>query len=302
MKKQNYKQDLFGLKICSRDSVEMFYPKTRDSDQAVMKCNRSGVIFLSESKKNKNDYKNKRGHAKLSSDSTQDGIVNREIFMNSFFKQRDVQRRASFIEPLVENKRWIDIGTGSGGILDELSKTARIINGIELQDDLREILNERGYDTYETVYDLPPNKLYDVVSMFHVFEHLVNPIDDLKQIFSKLDVGGKIVIEIPHARDFLLSILECESFKRRHFWSEHLILHTRYSIECFLRSVGFNNIVTKGIQRYPLSNHLHWLSKNKPGGHIKWKFLETDNLDAEYELLLSSLDVTDTLMIIGEKS
>jgi len=80
------------------------------------------------------------------------------------------------------------------------------------------------------------------------------------------------------------------------FWSEHLILHTRDSLKIFLEEAGFANISIKGFQRYPLSNHFHWLAKAKPGGHVIWDHLRPPMLDLAYSDMLAQIDNTDTLI------
>lgn len=137
--------------------------------------------------------------------------------------------------------------------------------------------------------------------MFHVFEHLVNPLEELKKLHTKMSDNSRIIIEVPHANDFLLSFLENESFKKFTFWSEHLILHTRLSLQIYLEKAGFKNIVISGFQRYPLANHVHWLSEKKPGGHNIWDFLRTDALDCAYSEMLSNIDKNDTLIAYASK-
>ena len=84
-------------------------------------------------------------------------------------------------------------------------------------------------------------------------------------------------------------------------WSQHLILHSKNSLNKFLEYVGFQNILIKGIQRYPLSNHLHWILNKKPGGHQSHlAFIDTDDLTKAYEQTLANLDSTDTLLAIAE--
>ena len=92
-----------------------------------------------------------------------------------------------------------------------------------------------------------------------------------------------------------------DSFKEFTFWDQHLILHTRESLEKFLTAAGFSQISIQGIQRYPLANHLHWLSRFSPGGHESWDFLKDYFLDTAYENKLKSLNMTDTLMAIATK-
>ncbi len=112
--------------------------------------------------------------------------------------------------------------------------------------------------------------------------------------------GGRIIVEVPHANDFLLSTLNNEAFKAFTFWSEHLILHTRQSLKVFLETAGFVNVTVQGFQRYPLVNHLHWLAQGKPGGHVSWKHLRAQAMDRAYEDFLKSIDQTDTLIAVAE--
>jgi len=212
----------------------------------------------------------------------------------------DKLRRKELLQHIVANRKWMDIGTGSGGILDELSPLASQTYAVEPQKIARDSLKQLGYNVYQSIENITEKDI-EVVTLFHVFEHFTNPLEDLKLIFQKMNSQGKIVIEVPHAKDFLISFLENENFKKFTFWSEHLILHTRQSLTVFLENSGFEDIVVTGCQRYPLANHLHWLSKNQPGGHQKWSFLRTIELDSAYSQMLSQLDKNDTIIAIATK-
>lgn len=134
-----------------------------------------------------------------------------------------------------------------------------------------------------------------------MLEHFTDPINDLKAIKSKMTKDGKIIIEVPHARDLLISHFENEAFKAFTFWSEHLILHTQESLKKFLEKAGFKDIKITGFQRYPLANHLHWLTEGKPGGHTICPELRTPELDKAYMDMLAGIDKTDTLIAIASK-
>jgi 2-polyprenyl-3-methyl-5-hydroxy-6-metoxy-1,4-benzoquinol methylase len=201
----------------------------------------------------------------------------------------------------VAKKKWMDVGTGAGGILDLLSSLALETAAVEPQEEVRKSLTDLGYTVYSSVEDVEGDD-FDVVTLFHVFEHFADPVGTLKSIKSKMAKGGKIIIEVPHAKDFLLSFLENDAFKSFTFWSEHLILHTRESLSAFLGAAGFSKTVVEGVQRYPLANHLYWLARGKPGGHIVWKHLRTAELEKAYFSLLSGIDATDTLIAIAENA
>jgi ubiquinone/menaquinone biosynthesis C-methylase UbiE len=285
---------LIKLGICEESSIKQYYSQVRDRDDiSVLKCSKSGVIFLSQS--SHVDI----SHYEESSGFDYWGANDRKHAVNSFHE--DKLRRKEMMQHIVANRKWMDIGTGAGGIMDELSPIASKVVAIEPQKTARESLKKIGYEVYPNIKEVQDSD-FDIVTLFHVFEHFTDPLDELKSIHQKMVVGGKIIIEIPHANDLLLSFLEHESFKKFSFWSEHLILHTRVSLARFLEEAGFKEIVISGCQRYPLANHLHWLSKNQPGGHENWSYLRTNELDSAYSQMLSQLDKTDTLIATATKT
>lgn len=208
----------------------------------------------------------------------------------------DDHRRFSQFNSKIIGKKWLDFGCGAGGVLRLGKNTAAEASGLEIQPGPRQYLNANGIKCFEDVSELP-NNYYDLVTMFHVFEHLSNPIKVLKNLSAKLVSGGTLIIEIPHANDALLNLYNFDPFKDFTFWSEHLILHTRESISRFIQHCSDLNLNTiQGFQRYPLSNHLHWLAKSLPGGHEKWAFIDSPSLNEAYSKSLQSIDQTDTLI------
>ena len=136
--------------------------------------------------------------------------------------------------------------------------------------------------------------------MFHCFEHLPNPLEFLDEVKTFLKSNGRLIIEVPHARDFLLQNLNSKEFKDFTLWSQHLVLHTRKSLELLLNKAGFKNIITEGVQRYNLSNHFHWLCHGKPSGHMEnLSVLDSSQLNDAYKNSLLKIDATDTISAIA---
>mgnify|MGYP001817779695 FL=1 len=285
---------LCDLGVCDEKAIEPYYPRVRDrEDISIMRCKKSGVIFTSTSE-----------HMDLSHYSEKVEFPhywkeeNRtKALIDSF--EDDSRRKKQFLS-LISNKKWLDVGAGAGGVLDLLEPVAERVIAVEPQQRALESLKKENYEAYNDISDVPCDD-FDIITLFHVFEHLTDPLGLLKIAYDKLKVGGKIIIEVPHANDFLFSFLDLEEFKKFTFWSEHLVLHNRFSLAAFLDSANFNNTVISGFQRYNLANHLHWLKENKPSGHIKWSMLATDQLDNEYSNMLQKIDMTDTLIAIAEK-
>ena len=283
---------LCSLRICDETYIEQFFPKVRDRDDvAVLRCRKSGVIFLSRS-----DHM-ERLHYENCPDLKYWGVEDRDVgLVNAMV---DNQRRSDQFRGIVSGKVWLDVGTGLGGILDLLSSYAAKTIAVEPQTSARECLRRLKYQVYQDLEEVPDRDI-EVVSLFHVFEHFTEPLKVLRRIKKIMKPGGKIIIEVPHAKDALLSLFDNEAFKAFTFWSEHLILHTYQSLKVFLEEAGFLRVTISGFQRYPLANHLYWLSKGKPGGHDVWRHLRTQLLDQSYEDLLRSIDQTDTLIALAQ--
>ena len=212
----------------------------------------------------------------------------------------DSQRRFDRYQQFFVGKDVCDFGCGQGSFLRMARPYAKSVMGVELQKDCSDRLNGESIPCVRSINEVQLS--LDSVFMFHAFEHFPNPSQILKAVRSKLKAGGvgRVVIEVPHARDFLIEQLACEEFIKFTLWSQHLILHTRESLRAFLRDAGFGSITIEGVQRYGIANHLHWLRHNMPGGHkANLSVLETSSLKSAYADALSKLDASDTLVAIA---
>ena len=137
----------------------------------------------------------------------------------------------------------------------------------------------------------------DIITMWHVIEHLEDPIGLLKKLKGLLKPNGKIIIETPNAEDALLSQYKCDAFADFTYWECHLYLFTNATIRTVIENAGLRMIAQKQIQRYPLANHLYWLTNGKPGGHKEWGIMNEAEVNNAYAKLLASMGCADTLIV-----
>lgn len=281
---------LSRLGIVDPDGLELVGVCRDRPDIEAVRCRRSGAILL-------------RGtsHATLSYYGAKDlavdevdlgGITVRPALLD------DARRRARFFGHYIQGRDWLDVGCGDGGGLEVMGPLAASATGIEPNDRMRAEGRARGVVVEASIQALGERR-FDVITLFHVFEHLPDPVAELIRLRALLRPGGRLLIEVPHARDALLTLYDCEAFRRFTLWSEHLILHTRDTLARLITEAGFCDVTIKGIQRYPAANHLYWLRQGKPGGHSAWAMLDDPALEQAYANTLQSLDMTDTLVAVA---
>ncbi len=209
----------------------------------------------------------------------------------------DDNRRFEFVKEKITNKDIIDFGSGVGGFLIKAKNIAKSVVGVELDTKVIDFYKKNDIKIVQSIDDLKNNE-FDIITAFHVLEHLKNPIDIIDKLIEKLKVGGNLIIEVPNSNDALLTVYKNQGFENFTYWSPHLYLYNDKTLRMLLNSCsGIKVDFIKYIQRYPLSNHLYWLSHNKPGGHKVWGgFIDSQELNRAYELQLASMGATDTLI------
>ena len=209
----------------------------------------------------------------------------------------DSDRRFSHYRSILDGKEVCDFACGAGTFLRLAESISKSICGVELQEGFVQNLIESGISCHPNMEAAPYS--LDLVTMFHCLEHLPDPLcvlDEIRQHL-KQNSEGYLVVEVPHARDFLINNLKVEEFIKFTLWSQHLVLHTKKSLHLLLTESGFKNIRIKGVQRYGLPNHFNWLKNKKPGGNNSGlSFLQSVELDSAYEQALIRIDATDTIV------
>lgn len=275
------------------DHVELFSSKTRDNPNLnVYRDTISNVIFIDNYYVGDNEYVCEEYRNQPKSFIKSAGSDYEDI--------RDSERRYNSYRQFLAAKDICDFGCGAGSFLKLAQLIAKSVCGVELQKNYVDELNNLGINCCESLQNI--TQPLDVVTLFHCLEHLPNPTPVLQNLRAilKTDGDGILIIEVPHAQDFLIKNLNSKEFIDHTLWSQHLVLHTRESLRLLLADAGFKNIIIQGIQRYSIANHFQWLLNKKPGGQKSLlSVLEIPELIASYEKALAHIDATDTIVAIA---
>lgn len=234
-------ETLSQLDLTSIETRELFSKRTRDRDNLkVWKDKVSGVIYID------NFYTGDKTYVDGAYRDKQRETEIAKAGRPNYERRVDAQRRLNASMKFVSGKRLLDFGCGGGDFLRLVKEDCVDICGVELEQLNIDALNAEGIRC-ENSLDAIKNDSIDICVSFHVIEHLPHPLETLKLLKEKVVGGGMLLIEVPHANDFLLSSLQNEQFKQFTLWSQHLVLHTRESLFRMLSYVGFEDIRIEGV-------------------------------------------------------
>jgi 2-polyprenyl-3-methyl-5-hydroxy-6-metoxy-1,4-benzoquinol methylase len=276
--------------LCNSTNFTLRKGQVRDrEDLTVLECQNCGLVFLDSHKHLHQEHYEQSGMHGESLPSIPEWLQRTNA---------DDQRRFNLLEPMLPGKRVLDFGCGAGGFLSKVQPLAREVVGIEPERRVQEFWSHsiKIYPDIEQVLAMSMES-YDLITAFHVLEHLPDPREILSQLGNHLlHTNGRLVIEVPSSDDALITLYDSDAFQSFTYWSQHLYLFNGETLKQLAIQAGLRVVSIQQFQRYPLSNHLYWLSKGKPGGHQKWSFLDNSELSNAYAASLASIGKCDTLI------
>ena len=261
--------------------------KVRDNDKLqILECQDCGLVFISQREIPENLYEQSGMHS--------GALPAPEAWLRD--TEWDDERRFRSLKAAMTNKDVLDFGCGAGGFIIKAQTITNMVCGVELEERLLPHFKKHKLNVSQKIESLPASQQFDLITAFHVIEHIEEPAQMLAHLSAKLREGGKIIIELPSSADALLTLYNCGPFSEFTYWSCHLYLFNAANIVLLANKAGLHLDYVNHIQRYPLSNHLHWLAKGEPGGHQVWRFMDSAELHQAYESRLAALGITDTFM------
>ena len=207
--------------------------------------------------------------------------------------EQDDLRRFDMLKSVIVNRKVLDFGCGAAGFVRKAQLLAAEVAGVEPERRVREYWGDL-IALHGGLEDA--GRGYDLITAFHVVEHLPDPREILQKLALCLKDRGRLVIEVPSSEDALLTLYESDAFQRFTYWSKHLFLFNAETLRLLATQAGLRVISIQQFQRYPLSNHLYWLSRNRLGGHQHWSFLDSPELSSAYANTLAKIGKCDTLI------
>ena len=95
----------------------------------------------------------------------------------------------------------LDVGAGTGEFLKSAKTKHWSVTGVEVNEKARRISKEKGITLVESLDEVLENT-YDVVTLWHVLEHLPNIKQQLVNLEALVKPGGVLIIAVPNYNSF----------------------------------------------------------------------------------------------------
>ena len=119
-----------------------------------------------------------------------------------FIKSIALKNKLNLINSLQPNKGIIlDIGAGTGEFLSVAKNDGWQIIGVEPSDKAKAIAKSKGVSFVEKTSELE-NHSFDVISMWHVLEHVPDLDKQIKELKRLLKPKGTLIIAVPNFKSF----------------------------------------------------------------------------------------------------
>jgi SAM-dependent methyltransferase len=227
--------------ICGSDDTELVLAH---SGRRLVRCRQCGLHYI-------NPRQTTQGFDAF------DGGLYPAFLVNEYKKPHSPRarwnvKRLDIIEQHIRRGKLLDVGCSAGFFLQQAKARGWDVFGVEPSaPSARYAREELGLKVITGFFDrhspLYKRAQFDVVTMWHVLEHVPHPIKSLKEIGNVLRENGLLALEVPNIESPLFRL-----FKGRWY---HLFLETHNyhfsarTLRVLLEKAGFADVETRVVKR-----------------------------------------------------
>ena len=123
-------------------------------------------------------------------------------FLYQLVKKRALLKKTELIFSLNKEKGdLLDIGAGTGEFLKNAKIKGWSVYGVEPNENARKLAEKKGVELKKGINDFN-QKSFDVITLWHVLEHIPNLDETIKMIEKLLKPGGILIIAVPNFKSY----------------------------------------------------------------------------------------------------
>ncbi|WP_281541770.1 class I SAM-dependent methyltransferase [Maribacter aestuarii] len=198
-------------------------------------------------------------------------------------KKYNLNRKVRLIDSVNSpGKKLLDIGAGTGDFLLTAKNKNWNIEGVEPNSMARSKAAGKGILLHPSIDDIPKTK-FDVITLWHVLEHLPNLDKQLASITSLLNDNGNLIVAVPNFKSY-------DAKRYKTFWAgfdvpRHLWHFSRTAIPLLFNKYNLDLMSTK-----PMCFDSYYVSLLSE----KYKTGKTKLLSAAYTGFISNIRALST--------
>ena len=201
----------------------------------IFRCDTCEVLFLNSIKTDDGYYE--KNYNQIDYYQTKDSkkifmrLLEKVLFIfSSSIKKYLIKTN---LKKINKNISLLDFGCGDGEFLSSLNSNKYEVYGHDRNSTSKELCKKRGI----SIYNDGDKKNFDVITMWHVIEHINDPIEVLKKLNAILKDNGVIVLQTPNTHSWGFKFGASNWF---HLDSpRHLFLFNKKSIDHMCKDTGF---------------------------------------------------------------
>jgi len=139
----------------------------------------------------------------ISHTNTSEGLINR---LYQIVRKRTLRKKRQLVGKVAGRKRGtlLDVGSGTGAFVNEMKQSGWEVTGLEPDEDARKVAHETFHAELKSTHELfsLSENMFDVITLWHVLEHVHDLHNYLKQFKKLLKQDGRLVIAVPNYTSF----------------------------------------------------------------------------------------------------
>jgi 2-polyprenyl-3-methyl-5-hydroxy-6-metoxy-1,4-benzoquinol methylase len=208
----------------------------------IVECLNCGLIYVNP-QPSEGDLKKIYGNGYFDGSDHADYLTEKELYVPRF------QERLRQINSFIKKGKLLDIGCAVGYFLEAAREEGWRSFGVEISSFASKHSRDSGFDVFTGTLEEAryPDQHFDVVTLWHVLEHMEDPSGCLKEIHRILRKSGLIAIEVPN--------IGSKRFKKlRENWDqlkphEHLYYFTLGVLRKMAERAGFETVEVSTIPK-----------------------------------------------------
>ena len=167
-------------------------------------------------------------------------------------------QRVKMIKTIIPGGRLLDMGSGQGFFIYHAQQHGFSVTGVDVSSRAVEFCEQTFHikvNLQNINEDFDLDKKFDVITMWHILEHVSDPLGFMKRLRQYLSLKGKLVIEVPN-----INSLKFRLASAQHRWiggnhpRHHKYFFSWKTLRHLLRTAGYASVEKLNLN-YDLSSH-----------------------------------------------